>query len=290
MALFKKLFSKEACVICGAEVGSLSRKRLADEAVICKECAKRLSPFFDKFEESDTAAIKMQITDRMANATRLATFAISEYYGYGDAILIDRQNGQFCAVQGGGGTEYQNVIPLIEKNPDIISVSDVTGIEIVGAGRSCHEVKRTVDGKQVSYSPRRYEYPCNVDLVIRLSHPYLDSITLRMNRGTINITTEGERLRDADVRRSRSAGQATADWLLGRNENVAGAAETWTDNSLEARLTRPLTRALTNPLYDMPDYAYGFKCSTDNWHRIQEYDRCMKAAEAARASLTELMG
>ena len=82
----------------------------------------------------------------------------------------------------------------------------------------------------------------------------------------------------------------SADWLLGRTVDVENSAETWADNSLGARLTRPVTRAFANPFTDMPDYAYGFKCSPENWHRIQEYDRCMQAAEAARFTLLELRG
>jgi hypothetical protein len=290
MGLFKKIFSKESCILCGNEVGSLSRKRLGDETVICKDCAKRLSPFFDDFENSDAAAIKMQVADRQANVTRLATFAIDECYGFEDAVLIDRHNGQFCVNQGGGGITYESPGSLIGPNPDVVSVKAITSIEVEGAGWSCHEVKHSVNGEQVSYSPRRFEYPCNVTLVIRVDHPYIETMTARINRGTIHITTEGERLRNADARRSRTAGQATADWLLGRTVDVENSAETWADNSLEARLTRPVTRAFANPFTDMPDYAYGFKCSPENWHRIQEYDRCMQAAEAARFTLLELRG
>ena len=39
------LFSKEACVFCGTEVGMLKRSKLQTKEYICNECKKKTNPF-----------------------------------------------------------------------------------------------------------------------------------------------------------------------------------------------------------------------------------------------------
>ena len=46
MGIFSKLFSKEICVICGKEVGALSRTKLKDETYVCFDCTKECSYLF----------------------------------------------------------------------------------------------------------------------------------------------------------------------------------------------------------------------------------------------------
>ena len=46
MGLFSKLVSKEACELCGKEVGVLSRAKLKDGKYICTECEKNCSAYY----------------------------------------------------------------------------------------------------------------------------------------------------------------------------------------------------------------------------------------------------
>ena len=46
MGLFGKLFSKQACGICGQEAGALSRTKLADGNYVCNVCRKNMSGLF----------------------------------------------------------------------------------------------------------------------------------------------------------------------------------------------------------------------------------------------------
>ena len=46
MGLFSKVFSKEACEICGKESGILSRTKLNDGKYICSDCMKNASAYF----------------------------------------------------------------------------------------------------------------------------------------------------------------------------------------------------------------------------------------------------
>ena len=39
------LFSKEACVFCGTEVGMLKRSKLQTKEYICNECKRKTNPF-----------------------------------------------------------------------------------------------------------------------------------------------------------------------------------------------------------------------------------------------------
>lgn len=56
MGLFSKLFSKQACVLCGNEVGFFSRKNLVNkEGCVCKECEKKTSALINigRFTKAD---------------------------------------------------------------------------------------------------------------------------------------------------------------------------------------------------------------------------------------------
>lgn len=59
MGLFGKLFDKKTCDICGGEIGLLGNKKLED-GNCCKECAGKLSPWFNERRHSTVADIKAQ--------------------------------------------------------------------------------------------------------------------------------------------------------------------------------------------------------------------------------------
>lgn len=46
MGFFSNLFSKQACELCGKEVGALSRTKLNDGKYICSDCMKNCSAFY----------------------------------------------------------------------------------------------------------------------------------------------------------------------------------------------------------------------------------------------------
>ena len=59
IGFFKNLFEKKTCDICGGEIGMLGNRKLED-GNYCKECAKKLSPWFTErkhstVEENQTA-------------------------------------------------------------------------------------------------------------------------------------------------------------------------------------------------------------------------------------------
>ena len=60
MALFGKLFEKKVCDLCGGEIGLLGNKKLED-GNCCKECAGKLSPWFDERRHSTVEQIRRRM-------------------------------------------------------------------------------------------------------------------------------------------------------------------------------------------------------------------------------------
>ena len=87
MGLFGKMFEKKECSICGGEIGLLGNRKLAD-GNLCKNCAKKLSPWFEERRQSTVEDIRRQLDYREMNkeAVRAGGPGIS-----GDKRYRDRQ-------------------------------------------------------------------------------------------------------------------------------------------------------------------------------------------------------
>ena len=66
MGLFGKVFEKKECSICGGEIGLLGNRKLAD-GNLCKNCAKKLSPWFEERRQSTVEDIRRQLDYREMN-------------------------------------------------------------------------------------------------------------------------------------------------------------------------------------------------------------------------------
>ena len=91
------LFSKKNCCICDAKIGLLGGLKLKD-GYLCKDCKKKLSPFFDDGKESTIEDIKKQLQYREENYKKLDDLEINKIYGEFGVILIDEKNKKFVAV------------------------------------------------------------------------------------------------------------------------------------------------------------------------------------------------
>ena len=61
------LFSKEACIFCGAEVGMLKRSKLQTKEYICNECKKKTNPFARMdYTSKDNAQLMMDTLAQQA--------------------------------------------------------------------------------------------------------------------------------------------------------------------------------------------------------------------------------
>ena len=80
MGFFKKLFEKKECSICGGEIGLLGNRKLED-GNCCKNCAGKLSPWFDDRRHSTIEQIKEQLAYREENQAALNTFRPTLRFG-----------------------------------------------------------------------------------------------------------------------------------------------------------------------------------------------------------------
>ena len=120
MALFGKLFEKKECAICGGEIGLLGNRKLED-GNCCKNCAAKLSPWFNDRRQSTVEEIKEQLAYREANKEKVAAFHITRTLGEDTKVLLDEDAGLFMV------TASRN---LADANPDVLAFSDVTGCKL----------------------------------------------------------------------------------------------------------------------------------------------------------------
>lgn len=74
------LFDKKYCDICGDKIGLLGNRKLED-GNCRKNCAKKLSPWFNERRHSTVGKIKRQLTYREENQAKAAQFQITQELG-----------------------------------------------------------------------------------------------------------------------------------------------------------------------------------------------------------------
>ena len=77
MGFFGKLFEKKSCDLCGGEIGLLGNRKLED-GNCCKNCAGKLSYWFDDRRHSTVEQIRQHLAYREVNKRELAGFRPSK--------------------------------------------------------------------------------------------------------------------------------------------------------------------------------------------------------------------
>ena len=183
MGLFDA-FKKKQCDICGGDIGLLGNKKLED-GNMCKNCAKKLSPFFSDRRNSTVAEIEAQLAYREANKDAVAAFNVTQTLGDSTKVLIDEDAGKFMVT---------SARDLAEANPDVIGFEQVTGVDL-DIDENCTEEKQEIkdkDGntKTVSYTPPRYVWSYDFHVKIRVNHAYFDEITVRLNSSDVETNPD----------------------------------------------------------------------------------------------------
>ena len=196
------LFDKKFCDVCGEKIGMLGNRKLED-GNLCKDCAKKLSPWFDDRRHSTLEEIKSQLQMREENRSLVSSFhpgrvIRSDRYN----LYIDERQQLFAA----------SVNLDREDNPDIISLSQITGCNLDVNETRTEEYRTDRDGERESYNPPRYSYSYDYYFYIYLNHPYIHEMKLKLNSMDIS---EDDRNRRHDVER---AGQEMMSYL----QNVTG--------------------------------------------------------------------
>ncbi len=181
MGFFGKLFEKKICDVCGGEIGLLGNRKLED-GNLCKECAKKLSPWFDDRRHSTLEAIKEQLAYREENKKAVAAFQLTRTLGDSTKVLLDENAGNFIVTSA---SKWQ------ETNPDVIAFSQVTGCRLDVEEDRDELYREGKDGQRVSYNPPRYSYSYDFYITINVNSPYFSEIRFRLNRSTVSMETGG---------------------------------------------------------------------------------------------------
>ena len=172
------LFDKKYCSICGDKIGLLGNRKLED-GNLCKKCAAKLSPFFSERRHSTVDDIKEQLQYREENKDAVAAFHTTRSFGEDTKVLIDEDARKFVV------TRARN---LAEANPDVLDYGMVTGVDIDIDEDTDEKMREDNEGHSVSYDPPRYEYSYDFNIVIRVNHPYFDTIKVQLNSSSVYTT------------------------------------------------------------------------------------------------------
>ena len=165
------LFDKKYCDVCGEKIGLLGNRKLED-GNLCKDCAKKLSPFFSERKQSTVAEIKEQLAYREENERRLDSFRPTRTYGESMKVYIDDMAGTFIV------TRMSN---WKSENPDIIGLNQVTSCNLDIDEDRDELYYEDEEGNRKSYTPARYEYRYEFFVVINVNSPWFSQIRFSLN-------------------------------------------------------------------------------------------------------------
>ena len=169
------LFDKKYCDICGEKIGLLGNRKLED-GNLCKDCAKKLSPWFSDRRRSTVEDIKGQLAYREENREKAAQFRTTRSFGEDRKVLLDEDHRWFTVTRARD---------LAEANPDILDFDAITGCRMDIDESRTELTHEDADGKEVSYVPPRYEYSYDFFLVISVRHPYFDEMRFSLNSSSV---------------------------------------------------------------------------------------------------------
>ena len=215
MGLFGKIFEKKSCDICGGEIGLLGNRKLED-GNLCKECAKKLSPFFSE--------------RRRSTVDRVAGFNTTRTLGGDTKVLLDEDAQCFIVTFSSRWRD---------ANPDVMDFSQVTGCDSEVRETRTEIYRENSEGHRESYDPPRYDIDYDVYLTIHVNSPYFDEITFKVNDSRIEERYSVE-FREAE-RQANEIREALTSLRETVRENVAAA------KAPKVAVTCPFCGATTMP-------------------------------------------
>lgn len=176
MGLFGKVFEKKVCDICGGDIGLLGNRKL-DDGNLCKDCAKKLSPWFEERRHSTVEDIKKQLAYREANKAKVQAFQITrEFAGDSYHVFIDDTKGQFTVALRFSA----------ENNPDIVDLSQVVSCHLNIEQNRREEQYRDNEGNLKDYNPPRYKYSYDYSIKLGINSPWFDDMDFRLNSSSVD--------------------------------------------------------------------------------------------------------
>ena len=171
------LFDKKFCDFCGEKIGLLGNKKLED-ANMCKNCASKLSPWFNERRHSTKADIDQQLAYREQNKQAVSAFSATQTLGRHTKLMIDENARKFMVTSASD---------IYSANPDVLDYSQAVACDL-DVKESRTEIRRKdSSGNMVSYNPPRYEYSYDFHVNIRVNHPYFDEMKFSLSNGYIKV-------------------------------------------------------------------------------------------------------
>lgn len=270
------LFSKSDCVLCGGKTGLLDKK--CADGKVCKSCREKLSVWFDEYSKSNIDSLKAQIAQKDADVERCSALNFSKVFGEHGVILIDENARVFTCFADtstklfGNQRKVSSIADVLDLRPDLISFDQVENFEI-DITETTREEKRTVDGKQESYNPPHLTYMESFTLRIHVKdHPYIKSVYIPLNEGTVQIKHIGRRA-------TTNYGRKLAAWLLDMPQLIV-------ENQAAVYNNDSLIDLFYHSPYEMPESSYGFKCTLQNWNDIRKYQYYLFMAQEIQTIIT----
>lgn len=176
------LFDKKYCDICGEKIGLLGNRKL-DDGNLCKECAKKLSPWFEDRRHSSVDSIKEQLAYRETNKAKVRAFQTTrEFAADRYHVFIDDTKGQFAIARA------MNV----DVNPDIVDLSQIISCKLEVEQNRHEEQYRDKDGNLQDYVPPRYKYSFDYSIKLAVSSPWFDDMDFDLSSASIDETERRE--------------------------------------------------------------------------------------------------
>ena len=118
--------------------------------------------------------IRQQLAYREENQLRLADFHPDVTFGRFKKVYVDRAGGKFIVTTA---TNWR------DDNPDLISFSQVTGVDTDICENKNEIYYKDDEGRSKSYNPRRYEYDYEFNVTILVDSPWFDKIEVELSSG-----------------------------------------------------------------------------------------------------------
>ena len=175
------LFDKKYCDICGEKIGLLGNCKL-DDGNLCKECAQKLSPWFEERRHSTVEEIKRQLAYREQNKELVQKFNVTRQISTKTYnVFIDDTQGNFTIAHKLD----------VKENPDIVPLSAVLQCKM-DIEQDRKEETYIKDGKTVSYDPPVYKYEYQYRMKIQVRSPWFDDMDFRLHNFSIEQDDRAE--------------------------------------------------------------------------------------------------
>lgn len=166
------IFSKKVCDICGGDIGLLGNRKLSD-GNLCKDCAKKLSPFMTDRRQSSVEEIRQHLAYRAQNAAMLPSIHPTTVLGGHTKVYIDEAAGKFFVTSSSNWRD---------RNPDIIDLSQVIDVRTDVTEHRTEEYHRNREGREVPFNPPRYRFEYEFETTLLIDSPYFNEIHFELTQ------------------------------------------------------------------------------------------------------------